>query len=309
MNNKETIYYLRHLIKDSLEPVIGRRCILIDIPYYQNIGDVLIWEGEKDFLHDIGCECICSASYWTFRFPVIEEDVCILFNGGGNIGDLYPEHIEFLLKIIDKYPNNRIVILPQTVYYKDKDKERVHLKQINRHRDLIFCARDKKVANEVAQYIDNVLTIPDMAFYNNLKKLESFEKPTRLSRLIIKREDEETGKSKTSTTGTVADWPTLVKSFRTSTFINKIFYTLATKGIVLRTLWDWYFHEYHSLMMIKEGVQFISPYREVETTRLHGCILSILLDKKVSLIDNSYGKNSEFYKSWLIEDEDITLIQ
>ena len=59
--------------------------------------------------------------------------------------------------------------------------------------------------------------------------------------------------------------------------------------------------------MFKEGVRFISPYREVETTRLHGCILSILLGKKITLIDNSYGKNGNFYNTWLSDLDNVTL--
>lgn len=59
--------------------------------------------------------------------------------------------------------------------------------------------------------------------------------------------------------------------------------------------------------MIKEGVEFISPYRYVETARLHGCILSILLDKQITLVNNSYGKNKNYYDSWLSDLETIQL--
>lgn len=307
MDNRETVTFLKTRIKENLRSVISKRCVLVDIPYYQNIGDVLIWEGEKDFLKDIGSNCIYAASYWTFTFPDYDENVTILFSGGGNLGDLYPEHIEFLIKIVHRYPNNRIVVLPQTVYYKDKIKEENHLRELNRHKDLVFCARDKKVAEDVSRYIDNVVTVPDMAFYNDMNKLEKYKMPTIFDRLIIKRDDDETGTDDTSVNGDIADWPTLAKGFRTTTIVNKVLYTMATKGIIFRRFWDWYFQTIHSSLMLKEGVRFISPYKEIETTRLHGCILSILLNKKVSLIDNSYGKNSEFYKSWLVMDEDVTL--
>lgn len=59
--------------------------------------------------------------------------------------------------------------------------------------------------------------------------------------------------------------------------------------------------------MIKEGVEFISPYKEIETTRLHGCILSILLDKNIILCDNSYGKNRNFYDTWLNDIDTLSL--
>ncbi len=49
------------------------------------------------------------------------------------------------------------------------------------------------------------------------------------------------------------------------------------------------------------GIKFINKYDEVYTTRLHGYILSVLLDKKVHMMDNSYGKNSNFYYTWMVD--------
>ena len=70
---------------------------------------------------------------------------------------------------------------------------------------------------------------------------------------------------------------------------------------------NYYFRHHFAEMMFKEGVRFISPYRQIETTRLHGCILSILLGKEVTLVDNSYGKNRNFYHTWLTDLDSITL--
>lgn len=41
---------------------------------------------------------------------------------GGNLGDIYHEHIDFLIKLTIKYPENRIVVFPQTVFYNDRKK-------------------------------------------------------------------------------------------------------------------------------------------------------------------------------------------
>ena len=60
--------------------------------------------------------------------------------------------------------------------------------------------------------------------------------------------------------------------------------------------------------MIKDGVEFISPYKEVTSERLHGCILSILLGKIVTVVNNSYGKNLNFYNSWLVDFDDVKLM-
>ncbi len=59
---------------------------------------------------------------------------------------------------------------------------------------------------------------------------------------------------------------------------------------------------------IADGINLISKYPEVFTDRLHGCILAVLLNKKVVLIDNSYGKNSEFYNAWMKNFENVSLL-
>ena len=59
---------------------------------------------------------------------------------------------------------------------------------------------------------------------------------------------------------------------------------------------------------MEEGVKFINEYEEVYTTRLHGYILSVLLAKRVYMIDNSYGKNSNFYNTWMTDFENSYLL-
>lgn len=46
------------------------------------------------------------------------------------------------------------------------------------------------------------------------------------------------------------------------------------------------------------GYSLLSGARRVVTDRLHGHILSCLLGKPHVLLDNSYGKNGSFFKSW-----------
>ncbi len=47
------------------------------------------------------------------------------------------------------------------------------------------------------------------------------------------------------------------------------------------------------------GVEFISNFDLVVSTRLHGHILSLLMGVPTIMIDNNYGKNSRFYNTWL----------
>ncbi len=110
----------------------------------------------------------------------------------------------------------------------------------------------------------------------------------------------------------VKDWPSLENTevkFKLLSLINYLNRAISKKfltssvfrllldnryGLLRGNLSNWY---------MQEGVKFINEYEEVYTTRLHGYILSVLLGKKVYMIDNSYGKNGNFYHTWMTDFE------
>lgn len=50
MNFLEKKKQLRTIIEEKLTPLIDNDYVLYGLPYYNNIGDTLIWEGELEFL-------------------------------------------------------------------------------------------------------------------------------------------------------------------------------------------------------------------------------------------------------------------
>lgn len=129
---------LRNLIIDTLNPLIGKEYVLVDCPYHSNIGDQLIWEGEKSFLKEYNRKCLSYSSRDFFNFPELGREVTILFHGGGNLGNLYREHFDFLCSIMDQYSRNRIVIFPQTIFYSNPHLCLEDVARLNRHADLHF---------------------------------------------------------------------------------------------------------------------------------------------------------------------------
>ena len=60
-----------------------------------------------------------------------------------------------------------------------------------------------------------------------------------------------------------------------------------------------YMRHVYRPFLVRSGIQQLSQYEEICTTRLHAGILGMLLDKHVKFLDNSYGKNKNFYATWL----------
>ncbi len=83
----------------------------------------------------------------------------------------YPIHQKLRLKVVKvvkvvkAYPNNAIIILPQTVHYTDESILVRDAAVFNSHRHLKVCLRDQKSFDLLAQYIssEKLLLLPDMA--------------------------------------------------------------------------------------------------------------------------------------------------
>lgn len=311
MKAKEKVKYLKSKIKESLLPEIeGRKTILLDVPYYYNIGDTLIWQGTHDFLKENRVRCLMTASKESFDFRVLPSDYVILLQGGGNFGDIWIEHQKFREKVVSSYPDNKIIILPQTIYFKDKKNLCEDADILAKHKNLLIIARDNRSFDVLKKhyYKNRILLLPDMAFCMNLNTF-NVPKSTDERILFFERKDIESNqvyKYNEIVPVNVErhEWPVMEygdDSWR-ALWMNRIKHRIPS-------LYDLYWNYILRRYFVQMGIDFISAYKEVYTTRLHGAILSVILNKEVYLFDNSYGKNSSFYHTWLEDVNEISLIE
>lgn len=302
MDCSKKVSQLRTIIKEKLSPLISNSYVLWDLPYYTNIGDTLIWAGTESFLSNFPVQCLSRCSYQTFRYKKLPKDTIILLQGGGNFGDLWRMHQDFRLKIIELYPNNKIIILPQSIYYQDKNVLVKDAELMGEHSNLTICVRDKKSLEILTSYFykNNLLLVPDMAFYidqkfllqNSVNCIDRILYLKRTDIELFKRDDNAyitEDKSKVE----VRDWPTI----EAIPFQFRIFDVLIR--LHLNKISNYLFIHYLRRYLLKKGVKFLSQYKKVYTTRLHVAILSILLNKTCVFFDNSYGKNKALYETWL----------
>lgn len=309
MKFAEKLPILRNLITDTLNPLIGKEYILVDCPYHSNIGDQLIWEGEKSFLEASNRKCLGHSSRNFFKFPKFRGT--ILFHGGGNLGDLYREHFDFLYSIIDHYTYNRIVIFPQTVFYSNPHLRYTDVTRLNKHADLHFCIRDEKGFRQMKEAgLRNVYLLPDMAFCIPLQRISCvFDIPTKGS-LYLKRVDKELSADTIDFNADyITDWPTFEGRLFDGVFFAKVLNKLATLKIPFTVeIWNRYADTTYRKKLIDIGRDFINSYDPIVSTRLHAVILALMCGKSVTAVDNSYGKISEFVKTWLSDVKEVTII-
>lgn len=328
--NKERIENLRNIVRKNLGPLINDDFVLLDVPNHRNIGDLLIWEGELEFLKEIPHKLNYSCNIFTYRENKIMPKDVILLHGGGNFGDVWRLNQDFRNSIIEKFHNNRIIVFPQTVHYSGgNDFIEKDAQLFNSHPDLTICVRDKISYDFAKVHFNrcNILLLPDMAFFLNFESFQGLKKTDKT--LILKRLDKELGSDKpiakiksfldqSNALTEIKDWPGFIES---GTFMRKIQYYLIKMEIILSkkminsSFFNAFVDDDHGLKgknyknnLIKKGIEFINNYDTVYSTRLHGFILSVLLNKKVFIFDNSYGKNKNYFDTWLSDFENVKLI-
>lgn len=330
MNSREKKRSLESIIENKLLELIDNDFVILDLPYHKNIGDTLIYQGQLDFLQKLPYKCLGKGSHVFNYLPNVSDNTIILVQGGGNFGDLYRDCQEYKNKIVQKYKNNRIIFFPQTMHYENKSNLIKDAEIFNRHGDLFLFLRDKVSLNIGLDFFDkcHVELLPDMAFCISEVRLMDLtkklgKKPVLGSKnLFFKRLDYEISDSikyddfvcRFNNDYDVHDWSTFEKeNFRL--FILRAFssvaYRIKSDGFIktiLNSFAGFYYDNFVRGYMLENSIAFIESYDNVLTTRLHGCILSVLLDKKIYLLDNSYGKNSTFFDCWLYDLDSIELL-
>ena len=309
MNTIQKIHQLQGLIKEALTPLITSDYWLLEVPYYTNVGDTLIWQGELDFLRELPYKRKGMSSYHTDIPNNIGEDDVILMQGGGNFGDLYYDPQNYRMRIVEKYPNNKIIFLPQTVWFEHEENMKECAETLSKHKKLTICARDK-VSYEILKknFTNEILLVPDMAFCIDMK---NWQKPNETKEaLFLKREDKELKEYSElkqlveQGNVTICDWLPFTEECR-----QKMWFRRTKKYVPF--MYDWYARNIFRPYLINSGIQLIGSHKKIYSTRLHAAILSILLDKAEDLtwFDNSYGKNSSFYETWLSDVDGIKFVK
>lgn len=338
----EKIKLLHKYINDAITPLTQgyHSCVYLDLPYHTNLGDLLIWMGTECFIREHHLHCTYRNSEETNHNDIIKEGQLIFLHGGGNFGDVWRSHQETRLNIIQRYHNHRIIMLPQTVWYDDTDLLNHDVSICAEHSDLYICARDRWSYDFLCKHFkNNILLVPDMAYCIPTQKIMVADKRT----LYVERNDHELSSTvlpiDLPTPFDKRDWPTLgddakrfAKFYQWSMPRKLLALCFNTETIAInRFVHDWYLYVWllnwnkkigyrldrfincwmyrHLLGSVWQiGTDFLAAYKNVYSTRLHVCILSSLMQRSCELIDNNYGKNSNFYHTWLSDIKAIHLL-
>lgn len=264
------------------------RAFLLDAASYNNLGDQAITYATSLFLRDLfGEDCYFEVSEkdllrnLKYLKKVIRTEDILCLNGGGNMGNLYPRYEALRRKVIKAFPDNKIIIFPQTFDYESDSYGKRELERssivYNKHESLVVCAREKKSFELMKKLYGNVVLVPDIVFY---MKGRIAEEPAGQKDCVgvCLRNDRES-----------------VISFEQK---NSIYSAIKEAGFTaenLTTMSDSsqiYTSSDDRLEALRAKLQEFSNYRCIITDRLHGMMFSILAGVPCLAFDNSNRKVS-----------------
>lgn len=290
---------------DFVRSLIGERIVhFVDAPMYGNVGDLLIMLGTLEFFQKHSITPAIIATHFNYSPSEPRKNSAIVFQGGGNFGDLYKGPQQIRESVIAQNPNSRIIILPQTIHFKSSTAFEQCRSIFQAHKDTHVIARDLSTLEIAKQLTPNTYLAPDMA--HNLWGTPDFTSvphEKRLGQLVFARSDDELQTDRTLPEGSLrTDWPTLVGIKRTrllhaSYYSIKALHSLGLNKSFRASQMRLWIRE--ARIIAKEATELFNQFAHVTTDRLHGHILSSLLSIPNTIIDNSYGKNSNYYQAWM----------
>ncbi len=298
---KQHIQIMQEL-KDKHENILNliadRDVVYLDIPVYDNIGDLLIMHGTLKLFKENNIDVTSMLSCTNFYDNSIEKESVIVFQGGGNLGDLYTNHQHFREKVIGKFKNNTIIILAQSIYFRSNSNYEKCCNIFKDHSDLHIFTRDVTSYDLAKEMSENVYLASDLA--HQLYPISAEKCSSQNESIFIKRDDAESILDIHDQDST--DWNKVVKKHKPKTRMIKKLFKLSSflhlnqfTSNYLAQIWI-----NHSYTLVDEAILLFSQCKKIKTDRLHAHILACLMDKRNEVYDNSYKKIFNYIDSWTL---------
>lgn len=284
-----------------------------------NFGD--LWQGSQDLKNRI------VASYPSNRIIVFPQSVCYEdMSLCEQDSAIFAQHKDLYICARDKesyvffqkYFRNKILLVPDMALYLSFEQ-----RESNTQPKILFMMRADKEAAKYDDIVKDGMDIIDWPTHNPISgdHVAAFTKQNvwshRLTRLGLRLR---LSSSMLKTLYKMVacnllqsirnnDVPVKDRWEKTQMEINYLAYLNHKYTGALNEIINTMLYENYMPLTLEYAVEFMNRYDEVYSTRLHGGILAMLLGKKVHMIDNSYGKLSALYNTWLTKESNVDMVQ
>ncbi len=269
------------------------RIVYFELPCFDNLGDHAIAFVTEYILNGIchkeGNHQLFVVDGWKTDQAInslqkcITSDDVIVCQGGGNFGSLYEFAEVFRRKVLKAFKNNKIIILPQTLFYSDDEKGSRELlldQQIVRNcKKLTMFARDEVSYKLMKQYFSSdIIKLHDTVSLFDATILSSKK---REGIVICLRSDKES-------------------ALKTEDKIKIIGFCEenSEKVVVTDTCTNYEISRDERRRVLEKKIGLFGSAKLVITDRLHGMIFSIITETPCIVLGNDHHKVFETYKTF-----------
>ncbi len=274
-----------------------RKFWLLLLPEHGNMGDYAIGYAAQKFLQenfpDIPRIDVTDLEWKNLSAqikPLIQRNDIIFFNGGGDFGDLW-ETGRIQRSVVEMFPENKIVFLPNTLTYREEISEKNDalmrdMDYYSKKENVYILFREHNSYDFCRKYLERIACFPDLVL--------SEKYPRRLS-----------GKNHTALLCFRGDKESIFRG------VDKV------KTILHENHWTFEEIDIHQMRHISQDdgrevlTQIIEKLQSVEvviTDRLHGMILSAVSQVPCIAFDNRTKKISGVY-AWIENNPNVLLGQ
>lgn len=281
-NIKKEIYYfflkIIILMKNNKDSVF-----LLGTPRHGNLGDQAILYSELKFFSDINKKNVIyvESSFVKNKISFLKKvikDKIIYIHGGGFLGSIWSEEEYMVRTVLKSFPENKIIVFPQTIYFDKLDDFYIESKRIyENHENAIFLCREKYSYDFFEKNLSkcNYLLVPDIVLYNDNIDFHNVRKDC----LFCIRNDKEKIKYSLDELKEILKKNNLKISY-TDTVIKKSIYKFNRKKELTKKLKEF------------------SKSKIIITDRLHGMVFCYITKTPCIVLENSSYKVKGLYE-WL----------
>lgn len=255
---------------------------------YGNLGDVAITYAQEkilnDFYPDYEIIDVPISKTLSLLHPIkksIKPNDIITITGGGNMGGMYGD-IELLrLMVIRMFPENKIVVFPQTTDYNGNNNFlfRLAQKTYNKHKNIILLAREEVTYARLNEWFPfaKSLLVPDVVM-----TLDKWENKERNGIVFCLRDDKEKKPCDQKVFSIMEEAKSMgIKTIQYDTHINNNFMSLDECKHELNKIW-----------------KIFSNSQLVVTDRLHGMVFAYITGTPAIVFPNNNFKIEKCYE-WI----------
>ncbi|WP_299784474.1 polysaccharide pyruvyl transferase family protein [uncultured Roseobacter sp.] len=291
---------LSDVYRDAVSPFIepDQPFALMDFPNHSNVGDSAIWVGEMAFFDAYVRRPASFVNTYAEDPAEVAEYVPegpVFIHGGGNFGDIWPQHQTFRLRAMEVLKGRPLVQLPQSVHFDNEKGRDETARAIAAHGQVTLLVRDQPSLEFAQAHFDCAVQMaPDAAV--NIHHLPANDPVTDV--ISFMRGDRESvwGDAITylESLGEITDWPapdvwTLPDRIR-----QKLYAPFARPAMAHREA----MYRRQAQMRVQAGVAHMAPARQIVSDRLHVHLIAALMRRPHVVLDNVYGKIGRHIEAW-----------